>query len=622
MNTASQKSFNKIFGALSALIFVLLCIRAFIIPLSHEEVAAFFFYIQSDDYWPYTAHLSTGNHFLNSVLANLFYHIFGAQPFALRLPSLLAFPALAYGIYRHFRFLSQLSSKIALTACFLFMAPFLDLFSVSSGFGLSVAFMLLALSYLTEYFYDKNRRSIVLFSVCIQVALCANLMLFVITGILLIYLYVRQYRIRTLFLLKNIVLQIINLGLLAFWGNLLLFYREKGVFGAATANEYWDLTFKSLIDAVTGSKQLWVLIVVLLIAAPVLVYFFWNILKNSFWFNDLFKPLLAYPFMFVILVCGFYAQKKILGMNYPEDRSGLAFFVLIVLSLAFFIDSLPATFANALGAVVSALSIVAFVVLFRFSTFSTWFYQTIPPSLYQTLADEAAKDKEPVTIGGSPIREYNFAFLNYKNEGRLNPMNDQQEMQMNCDYYIAAEYEKPFYEAYYTELARDDKWGRILLKRKKNLEHKTFFERGAPQDFSGSKEFFDIKALKDTVFASRNPLEAEIEISFEKVPTPFNAFLAMSIENEKGEVIHYRRIALNWLAKDLNGQQKDLKITSGNLPAKIGRLVLHLWNIDRKEVQFTVKGLKLYQLFGKGADVKIPASYYKMVEQISQKPLL
>jgi hypothetical protein len=622
MNPASQKSFNKIFWALSALIFVLICIRAFIIPLSHEEVAAFFFYIQSDNYWPYTAHLSTGNHFLNSVLANLFYHIFGAQPFALRLPSLLSFPVLAYGVYRHFRFLNHLSSKIVLAACFLLMAPFLDLFSVSSGFGLSMAFTLLALSYLTEYFFDKQQRSVVLFSVFMQVALCANLTLFIMTGILLIYLYVRQYRIRMLFTLNNIVLQGINLALLAFWGNLLLFYREKGVFGAATANEYWDLTFRSLIDAVTGSDSLWVQIVVLLIAAPVLIYFFWNILKNSFWFNDLFKPLLAYPFMFVILVGGFYAQKKLLGMNYPEDRNGMAFFILIVLSLAFFIDSLPALYANALGAAVSVLSLVTFALLFRLSTFSAWFYQTIPSSLYNALAEEAAKGKEPVTIGGSPIREYNFAFLNYKNEGKLNPMNSQQEMQMNSDYYIAASYEKPYYETYYAELAKDEKWDRVLLKRKEKLDHKTIFESKVKQDFTGNKEFFDIKILKDTVFASRNPLEAEIEIGFEKVPEPFNAFLAMSIENEKGEVIQYRRIALNWLAKDLNTQTKHLKITSGNFPPKIGRLVLHLWNIDKKEIQFTVRSLKIYQLFGKGADVKIPASYYKMVEQISQKPLL
>jgi hypothetical protein len=309
-------------------------------------------------------------------------------------------------------------------------------------------------------------------------------------------------------------------------------------------------------------------------------------------------------------------------MNYPEDRNAMAFFILIVLSLTFFIDSLPAMYANALGAAVSTLSLVTFVLLFRPGTFSTWFYQTIPSSLYNTLAEEAGKEKEPVTIGGSPIREYNFAFLNYKNGGRLNPMNSQQEMQMNSDYYIAASYEKPYYETYYTELAKDDKWGRVLLKRKERLEHKMIFESKAQQTFTGSKEFFDIKVFKDTILASRNPLEAEIEISFEKVPEPFNAFLAMSIENDKGEVVHYRRIALNWLAKDLNTQDKHLKITSGNLPPGIGKLVLHLWNIDKKEIQFTVRSMKIYQLFGKGADVKIPASYYKMVEEISQKPLL
>jgi len=71
MLSVLEKNFNRIFWATGFIVFVIVCLRAYFIPFSHDEAATFFFYIQSDNYLPYSAHVYTNNHVLNSALANI-----------------------------------------------------------------------------------------------------------------------------------------------------------------------------------------------------------------------------------------------------------------------------------------------------------------------------------------------------------------------------------------------------------------------------------------------------------------------------------------------------------------------------------------------------------------------
>src|ERR1700747_238843 len=110
LTTYIETNFNKLFWLVSGIVFVLIALRAFFIPFSHDEAATFFFYIQSDDYLPYQAHVYTNNHVLNSALANLCYHIAGSHRFILRLPNIFAFALLCLGVFKHFKYLKSIYS--------------------------------------------------------------------------------------------------------------------------------------------------------------------------------------------------------------------------------------------------------------------------------------------------------------------------------------------------------------------------------------------------------------------------------------------------------------------------------------------------------------------------------
>jgi hypothetical protein len=204
--------------------------------------------------------------------------------------------------------------------------------------------------------------------------------------------------------------------------------------------------------------------------------------------------------------------------------------------------------------------------------------------------------------------------------GMLNPMDDSEEMQMNCDYYYAMKLEKPFYSKYYDEIGYDADWDHVLLKRKEPLEHDHFFNLYHFQ-LKGNREFSELKRIQDTVFSSLNPVEMYAEVKFNSVPKPFKAFLILQVNNEKNETIHYKRIILNWLDSDLNGKTRHLKLTSGTLPKK-ATIVVYLWNIEKQPVDVEVKNMQLYQLKGDGVNYRIPQEYYTIMYNQTKIPLL
>jgi hypothetical protein len=617
-----HKHFNKFFWISALLVFVIVCLRAYFIPFSHDEAATFFFYVQSDNFLPYFAHVYTNNHVLNSALSNLCYHLAGSHRFVLRIPNMLAFILLCIGIYRHFKYFKSIYPKIILLTFFVFTFGFLDFFELCRGYGLSLGLMLLGLSFLVDYFDKRQLKSLVYFSICWQFALAANLILVVVLSVMLCYILVFQYKYKLLFAAKNLMLQIINLAILAFWIKFSFFYRSKGVLDYGVGTGYWEVSFKTLIYILFGVDELWFQILVVSVFAIIMAFLIYDLFKNSFYFKDLFTPQLFYPFAFILIIWAFYLQKKVLNVNYPEDRTGLFFYLFFVISLALVIDVLPALISKSTAAIVLSSSIIYFALHLNFSHFSTWFYHTMPKSIYETLLKEFEKEKKLFTVGGHRVREMNYAFANYRGNAMLNGMDNSEEMQMNCDFYYAQKREKPYYDFFYDEIAYDHTWDRVLLKRREKIGHNIFYSNYDKISVQGNAEFYDFKRLPDTSFKSHNPIEIEAELHFENVPKPFNAFFVMSMQNSRGETVYYKRAPLNWLADDLNGQVKYIKLTTGNLPDTLSNFVVHIWNIDKKEMKVTLNHLKIYQLTGAGVDFKIPATFYPLIEKITRKPLL
>lgn len=616
-----EVNFNKLFWLVSAIVFVLIVLRAFFVPFSHDEAATFFFYIQPNDYLPYKAFIDANNHFLNSALANLCYHIAGSHRFVLRLPNIFSFMLLCLGIFKHFKYLQTIYAKIIVVTFFILTANFLYFFELCRGYGISIAFVVLGLAYLMDYFQDKKIKPLILFSICFQLALAANLILVVLFTILLFFLFIFQVKNKLFLNPSNSIVQVINIGMLLFWIKFSFFYKEHGSLYTGAGDNYWEVSFKTLMLFLFGTDAIWIQVLISVAFASILLFAIKTFFQSPILIDKLFTPKLFYAIVLSTIIIAFYAQKKLLNVNFPENRTGVFFYLLFVLSIAFVMDSIPQKISSKISLSLLISSLLFFIFTYSIST-SSLFYNTIPKSMYNTLKEEAQKSKEVITVGGYRA-EMVYAFINYRDNSVLNNVDDTWQMIMNCDYYIAMKREKPYYKYFYDEIAFDDKWDRALLKRKEKIQRIELYKMpDMPKNFNGNNEFFEFFRLKDSALKTRNCIEVELEIKFNTVTVPLRANIVVQVNDNKGEIVYYKRISLNWLADDLNGQTKRLKLTTGVLPEKKSDVVVYLWNHKQADINFTINEIKVLELKGKGVNIMIPDSYYRYLEKASNQPLL
>ncbi|MDZ4839647.1 MAG: hypothetical protein SGJ04_06535 [Bacteroidota bacterium] len=100
---------------------------------------------------------SANNHILNTILIKIFGLVFGYQTFAVRIPNLLALIVYILASFRIVNLLFVSNSLRLFSFTILVCNPYLlEMFGLARGYGLSIAFMLMSLYYLLQYFSVKQ----------------------------------------------------------------------------------------------------------------------------------------------------------------------------------------------------------------------------------------------------------------------------------------------------------------------------------------------------------------------------------------------------------------------------------------------------------------------------------
>lgn len=593
-----KSKFNLFYFVAFAIAFVIVLIRCINVPFAHDEVATFYYYIQSEQFLPFLSHVDANGHFLNSLLGWISFKLFGSSVIALRLPCLFAFLVLGYAVYKHCQTLNNTLAKLVLTTAFVLSFNIINFYSLCRGYGLSISFLVLSLYYFFNYLKNSKFSYAVKFVLFGQIALCANLTLvftlLIATGIMMLF----QIKSKQLFSIKNLLLLAVNFGLVFFWVKYAFYLQENGaLYYGSGDHSYWKTTFESLLDTVF-IKHIAIHLVVVLSFAVLLV----------FWCIQLFKHKLKFLtgstfglcfFMLISLIAAFYFLKLFFHVNYPEDRTGLFFYILFILSIAFVLDEYDMK-AFCVFCIFPVYFLIHFAININFEKHAWGFYETMPKEFFDILLSEQKKSSRPITIGGHRVLELFYTFYNYNSPEKINHMMPPELMSMNCDYYVTWKKDKPYYDKYYSEIATAKYWNMVLLKRKVEIERELKFEITEPKEYKSSDEYYSFYEKIDTTFVSNDPVMAEFDISVIDAPTPFNAFLVLQVD-ANGESKYFRRTALNWVQYTWNGvDHYKTCIQTDSLPLQKSRLVAFLWNIEKKEITFKLNSLKLYHLKAEG----------------------
>ena len=605
--THSQRFFPIAFVIVSAIVFVIEGIRCYTVPFCHDETATFFYYVQSGSFLPFMSHVDANNHVLNSFLSWVCFRLFGDSPFALRLPNLLSLLILIAGTYRISTQLKQTHAKLILLAGFLLSFHWLSFYSACRGYGLSMAFLVLSISYLIEYFNSTERKKLLQFYLFLQIAISAILILVIIAMALTFAVIVFQFLKKHFFKVSNIIVLIIHLALVVFWVKFSFFLQDNNALYLGEGKNYWEVTFVSLTQLLCGYNNwapfLMLFCFVVLSAFAIAI----NIRPVKAAILNVFTPSLFYTLLNICFIIGFYALKKILNVNYPEDRTGLFFYVFFILSLAFTLDLLINPTGKAISYLISGVICLHFVLNINFRKHSLDSYITIPERFYTYLLNEQKSNPEPITIGGHRAREFIYDFWNYRHGGKLNPIDAPNEMFMNCDYAIANKEQEKVYAPYYDQVDVDKDWNLTLLKHRQKIKRNLLISVDALKPMEGTDEFYNLYFLKDTAFKNRNPLLIEFNGIRIDAEMPVSSWLVLEIDTANNGNVYYRRIPLSWIRYDWNNtDDQKLLLISGQLPSKIHALKCYLWNTGMNAIKFQVSSIKIYQLEGDGVNVSTP----------------
>ncbi len=326
----------------SLLVYVFL--RAYYLSFTHDE--SFSFKIITGDNEPAK---TANNHFINTWLMYVFYHLFGAKEIALRLPNVLAFIMYSFFSYKILMKASNIFLML-LGASFLFLNPYLlDFFSLARGYGLSLGFGLGALYFLfkqdrfttyKEYIISLSLSLFFSLLSAYSILICINLNI----TLLIVFL------IELILLIKNKTIQlnkkrisivllifILNLVFLVVLINRLLILKDHNELYIGGSDNFISDTLTVLIHQSIYfgyyGELFWIKIRQIIVAIFVIAIVYQIFYKK-------YSPLLKITAVLFLMVSASILQHYLFDVLYPLGRTSLIFIPLFALLVYFFLSDI------------------------------------------------------------------------------------------------------------------------------------------------------------------------------------------------------------------------------------------------------------------------------------------
>ncbi len=596
---------KSLFIVLSFLVFVYLALRAIYVPLVHDEIATFFYYIQMLDVNPLAgANPDANNHILNSLLAGFSHKYLGYSAFAIRLPNLLSFILYAYFLFRIGQFLTQKWIQIAFYVSLLFAVYFVQFFALSRGYGMSMAFLFGSFYYGLSLYQKASAKNLSFGLVLMVLAVFANMSLLPLVLLLacvMVVLLIRKWKeYKTL----SSVMQLLPASVL--WSVAMYFaivisfkMKDEGSLYYGELDGFWDITIKSQLLMLFETDGMLVQICAMIFVF-LLVWIFVKLLSVDK-LKSIFDTHYFFFYLLVGSVVGIELMAMVLHINYPEDRVGMYLIPLAIGSFCFGIDKLPRTFSRLLLLPLAVFPI-HFLVSINVSKSSLWQVEYIPDRFYELIKQTNTNSFYGSTVGGDGQRIFTYSQKIYADSVSPKPnmmqlwqktlfdsnwaINLPNHPAQYLDYLICKpKYVQdilPLYDSIdYSEFTKFR-----LYKRKETAKTIKLREFVTPAQSESNAEFIEFYHQRfDSV--SFDAIQLGLELKLQSLSHPFRARVVAEIRNvATGEKVDYQFFQLNWLYPKSEQTERIIqRFVFNNLQHFVKEspieIVFYLWNINK-----------------------------------------
>lgn len=571
-------------------LFIYLLLRAYFVAPLHDEVATYFHYIESGDYFSRTMMLDANNHVFNSFLSRMIYRIHDDHFFWFRIPNLLAFILYFWACTS---LLNEIKSKLTSTLILLALTstPFvLEYFAFCRGYGLGLAFFVSSLLFIRCFIHDSNAKNLFLTLLLITLSIYSNLIFinsFILTFLLLgIILFIKRKQFSSYQTLIHFIyffgFLIASLPMFA----LSFALKKGGALYYGSLDGIWDVTGKSLVEhTLFSSSELWMWIL-LLFGVFFLFYAIFNLisLKSITRFFLKTEHVLIYFLLGNILASIFLAT--VLKVNYPEDRAAIQLIPLTLLTIGLLFYYLEKRFI-----IFTFLFFpLSFVFNLNLSTSIVTPDQRLNTDFYALIRSEI-KDKNIAVYTTSAL---NWAY--YERSQSIQKLTQsRQDVDTSFEYIMTRKtlFEKIINPKTYQLFAFEPYSQTYVFKRIKpfKIKHQ---ETKLIQEYWGKDEFIPIfeQEISDEEKLEIHNVEIQGKMQIDSAYN--NISLVFTTENDKNETIFYDSFHLRWFfgARKLDFDFKG----NATFPAFKGdekKIKIYIWNPFHRVVKFSNGKIKL-----------------------------
>ncbi len=577
---------------------VYLVLRAIYVPPVHDEAATFMHYVQRDEWKPFQAHWDANNHILNSFLSAQFFKIFGQGLIPLRLASLLFFPLYVIYLFKISQFLKNKRVQTGFLLGMLGVHNLMEYFGYSRGYAMSMALLMAAIYYLIQYFQYFELKKLWPFYIFSSLGLIANLTLFntmlLLNGLLFLSFLIhnKSWVLKFIYLLLG-ALPIIAVAYLSFE------MKKLGLLYYGSNKGFYEVTVWSLVILLYDSWQ------------PALATFFIIIGSISVFllgagkFSEGFKMIFfTNRWLFAILFIGNIVAtillQKIMGVNYPEDRTAMYFYFFLVMFFCFALDFV----AKKKSAILTLIWIVApvhFAFNINLNHSSYWWYEHIPNSFYKEVQKRAGDHPEEASIGGYILMDMIWAYYNHQADGKLNDIQTKDYPSFYYDYLILYDDNNADYAEKDYNLLLESPVSHIrLLERKKKMELKFVYSNFLEDMHDNTEEFIEFfkedyrkEWYPDPIYRYRN-LCFEVSVHFQNEDDSFFGMFTLATDaggkrtNLENQELHLMRT--EWK----EGYDFTHRIYVQNLSPDTEGIMVYFWNPKKRKVNMSNIRITIY----------------------------
>ncbi len=588
--------------ALFIILWAYLFVRAAYVPVLHDELATFFYYIQSDNYLPPNAHWDANNHVLNSFLSHVSYRFFGSAPLALRLPNVLSFIFLFYSTFQLSGRLNHPISRWGLLLAITCSPYLFEYLGECRGYGMSMAFFLVALYHLLQFNRSLSLKAVCYTLLFLFLAVAANLTL-IIPAILIIGLiglhFILSQRTRSdklVYLVFLITCSIFFLPLIIFSFKL----KKRGALYYGGDSGFYEITVQSIMKVFTHFYNLPIAAFMTLIFIGFIVYLTAQVIRKKT-INALFQPATSFSFLCVFTLLSVLITSYGLNVNFPEDRTGMHLFLLFIFAFAFTLDRLSESQPRLIYAV-GLLFYFPLIFLYHLSPTGSIFSteERTSYAIYNYIRESKNTFKFPHLVGGYQTQELCWYYMNNRDGGNEGKLHTSFHIALDADFQIVRDgkiIDSTLFD-YYAPVLSDPTTKLTLFERKNKLPKKIIeTAKIVPTQGTTYAEYHNLLVM-DVEYLVGKILYIGAEMTLDSPEQPFKSWLAVTINDENDQSLYSEHIALNWIRKNWNGNTNN--VLQGTLlhhiPKEAKTLKFFVWNIDKTSFSIPDGKYYLYEL--------------------------